>query len=464
MNPRFLRALLEFFWVVTLAGLASPAVADETPVGADTSLNGTSWVRPTANGSPGPSQQTLLYFHALTDVNGDGFADLIYTTQSSTDVYVQYSNGSSFGSPVVVASDASNTIKLCTNNTCPPPSGQAWINAVGDVNGDQQKDLLFANGSVTTVLRNVTLYPQYIIGSVIYVPPGQGPSTITYGTGTVTGTTLSTTETWKNSSTVGSGNIGSAANGVSVEFGFEFGGSTTNTVDMAETTNQSTGYRGSPSNSIDHDHDQILIFLGVNINATVDYSGNVTWNVDFSHILDRGFSPEGYSIPVGCLRPNSTMFSSSACTSQQGFLSSVAIISASYPQIIGADPFSDPNAPPTPDPARYHRINAVDFEPNPNISTYNFSDTNGKTFTNASTTSYSYSVSEDGHFTIPSWFTTIKESNKFTWTNSSTTTYKTGSIAMSAFAISLPSAPYSGPPTLFIYLDTIYHTFMFSFN
>src|SRR5438552_14395633 len=233
----------------------APGFGPKIPWGGDASLNGTSWVRITANGSPGRSQQTLLYFHALADVNGDGFADLIYTTQSSTDVYVQYSNGSSFGSPVVVVSDASNTIQLCTNNTCPPPSGQAWINAVGDVNGDQQQDLLFANGSVTTVLRNVTLYPQYIIGSVIYVPPGQGPSTITYGTGTVTGTTLSTTETWKNSSTVGSGNIGSAANGVSVEFGFEFGGSTTNTVDMAETTNQSTGYRGSPSNSIDHDHD-----------------------------------------------------------------------------------------------------------------------------------------------------------------------------------------------------------------
>src|SRR5690348_6526929 len=118
MNPRFLRALARVFCAVTvLVGLALPAVADEIPVGADTSLNGTNWYRPTANGGPGPSQQTLLHFHALADVNGDSFADLIYTIEASTNVYVQYSNGSSFGPPVVVASDASNTIQLCTNNT-----------------------------------------------------------------------------------------------------------------------------------------------------------------------------------------------------------------------------------------------------------------------------------------------------------------------------------------------------------
>jgi hypothetical protein len=30
--------------------------------------------------------------------------------------------------------------------------------------------------------------------------------------------------------------------------------------------------------------------------------------------------------------------------------------------------------------------------------------------------------------------------------------------------LSLPSAPYSGPMTLFVYVDTIYKTLLFSFN
>src|SRR5262249_47702974 len=135
----------------------------KTAWGGDTSLSGVLWLRSVSAGIPMPSMPTPLFYHALADVNGDGFADLIYTTESSTNVYVQYSNatGSGFNGPVVVASDASNGIKLCTNNTCGGVNGQAWINAIGDVNGDGQKDLLFANGSVSTVLIPQSIAPTY---------------------------------------------------------------------------------------------------------------------------------------------------------------------------------------------------------------------------------------------------------------------------------------------------------------
>src|SRR6266699_2662119 len=101
MNPLCLRALARVFWVVTvLAGLALPAVADEIPVGADTSGN----------------------FHALADVNGDGFADLIYTVPATCNVpqpnvYVQYSNGTSFGAPVIVATDSIVVPVGCKDST-----------------------------------------------------------------------------------------------------------------------------------------------------------------------------------------------------------------------------------------------------------------------------------------------------------------------------------------------------------
>ena len=58
----------------------------------------------------------------------------------------------------------------------------------------------------------------------------------------------------------------------------------------------------------------------------------------------------------------------------------------------------------------------------------------------------------------------LKNTNKLTFTQSSTTSNRTGSNATSAFTVSLPSAPYSGPSTLFVYVDTIYKTFMFSFS
>src|SRR6266446_4078940 len=132
---------LGVFSVVTvLAGLAFPAVADEIPVGADASLSGGTWGAKPA-------------FHALADVNGDGFADLIYTLAPiwgggpQTNVYVQYSNGTSFGAPIVVATDSSTRVLMTCSATC-HYYDQALINAVGDVNGDGLADILFADGTV----------------------------------------------------------------------------------------------------------------------------------------------------------------------------------------------------------------------------------------------------------------------------------------------------------------------------
>ena len=304
-----------------------------------------------------------------------------------------------------------------------------------------------------------TTYPKYFIGSVIYVPPGAGSSSITYGAGTVTGTTMSTTSSWSQESSVGV-QIGSP-DGFSVTFGDNFGGSTMHSVDMQQTVSQSTTYKAPPSDSINHDYDQIQLFLGVNVIASVDYLGNVTWSTDFSQIAAQGFAETGYPISVGCLRPNSTI-PSFECTATVNFLSSVGITSADYPNILGADPFADPSASPTPDPSRYVPIDSVFYLPDPTATTFTYTENNSTTITNSMTSSYSYSVSAGASASYDG--VSLKDSTKFTWTNSSTLSNKTGSTNSSAFTLSMPSFTYSGPNTLFVYLDTIYKTFMFSFQ
>lgn len=324
----------------------------------------------------------------------------------------------------------------------------------------------FTGGSCRTLLGyiypktpepdNYTVSPKYFIGSVRYVPPGAGVSSITYGAGTLTGTTISTTNSWNVSNSVG-GSIGI----VDIKFGNAYGGSTTHSVDMQRTTSQSENFKAPPSNYINHDYDIIQLYLGVKVNASVDYLGKVTWGADFSKIASQGFAENGYNIAVGCLRPNSTV-PASECASTLSVLNFAGITSADYPSILGANPFADPAAPQplTPDIDRYVLIDAVAYYYQPTITSFTYNESNNTTFTNSSTSTYSYTV--DASSNLPGGF--LKASTKFTWTNSSTQSNKTGISNSGSFTLTNPSPDYTGPTTLFVYMDTIYKTFMFSFQ
>ncbi len=296
------------------------------------------------------------------------------------------------------------------------------------------------------------LSPKYYIGSVIYMPPGQGPSSITYGAGTVTGTTLSTEESWNVSANFGFG-IGNS----SISFGNAFGGSTTTSTDMQISSSASRTYRGQASNAINHDYDQVVLYLGVKLNATVDYLGNVVWDIDFSQVANQGFAASGYPISIGCLRPNSTV-PAVLCVDILSFLATNNITSADFAEILKVHPFAQPGAPASPDPDRYVMIDAVNFLPDPTTSTYTYNLSNSSTFTNARRKSVSFTVSAGGNVGI------LKNTNTLTFTQSSTASNRTGSNSSSQFVMSLPNAPYGGPSTLFVYVDTIYKTFMFSFS
>jgi hypothetical protein len=303
---------------------------------------------------------------------------------------------------------------------------------------------------------NFTVFPKFYIGSVIYVPPGQG-SFITYGAGTVTGSTVSTTSSWKKDSSW-TLSIGIA----SITFGDNFGGQTTHSVDIQETVTTNTTYKPAiPSDWVNHDYDEIRIFLGVIVNASVDYLGNVAWGLDFSQIAAQGYAETGYGIAVGCLRPNSTI-PSNECAPTLNFLTSVGITPADYPSILGADPFADPSASPIPDPRRYVQIDSMQYFRDPNGQTFVHNETNQTKTTNQETTSYGYTVGagvsqkfgDDGE-------NSLKISDSFTWTNSSTQSNMTGTTGSSTFSLSMPSLTYTGPQTVFVYLDTIFKTFMF---
>ena len=308
------------------------------------------------------------------------------------------------------------------------------------------------------------VHPKYFIGSVIYIPPGGG-SSMTYGFGTVLGTTVSTTSSWSKDSSVGAQTGLTLPPGDSpITFGDAFGGATAHSVDMQDSfSHMSVTFNPPPMDSVNHDFDQILLFRGVDVNASVDSLGNVTWGADFSQILTKGFAETGYFITVGCLRPNSSISSDPACTSLVNVLiNSWGFTASDFQNIVDADPFADPNASPTPDPSRYVFVTGFQYAFELAGSPVTANLTNSLDATNSQTSTYTYSVSATTSASYDG--VSLKDPNSFTWTNSSTLSNKTGSANQSfTLVLAEPSMSYSGPFTLFVYMDTIYKTFMFSF-
>jgi hypothetical protein len=242
-----------------------------------------------------------------------------------------------------------------------------------------------------------------------------------------------------------------------VSWGDKFGGSTTTTTDMAITTTVSTTFPSSALKApatIDHDYDEILIYLGVQMDAALQTNGTIKWSMDFSQIANKGFSEEGYYIPVGCLKSSSTLPAASGCPSIVNFLTSSGITSSSYPKLLGADPYAAAN--PNPDPNRYILLNSFSFLPsNP---TTNYQIVNSTTTTNSTTETYTYSETVGGGFGPY-----LKISDTIDFTNSSTQSNKTGSTATSTLILMSPPQTVPGQSTIFVYEDKIYKTFMFSF-
>ena len=310
------------------------------------------------------------------------------------------------------------------------------------------------------------MHPKYLIGSVIYVPPGPG-SSVTYGFGTMLGTTVSTASSWSKGSSAGP-QIGVSAV-TSVTFGDVFGGATADSVDMQDTfTNMSVPFAAPPADTLNHDSDQVLLFFGVNVNAAVDSGGNVTWSMDFSQIQSQGFLPQGYIVTIACLRPGSSVYSDPACVDIRNFLTDprgqFQLTSDDFANIVAADPYADPaTAPQTTDPARYVLVYSFSYLASPVQETTTLTLNNNFAIENSRPSTYTYSVPASTSASYDG--VSLKDPTTFTWTNSSAPSNKTGSSQESiAVVIVSPSAPTVPNGTLFMYQDTVYKTFMFTFT
>jgi hypothetical protein len=177
--------------------------------------------------------------------------------------------------------------------------------------------------------------------------PRAGPRR-TYGAGTVTGTSVPD-ESWNATSSLGSGRAAS-------KFRANARGATTKSTEAVSRRSYDRG-----NNTINHDYDQVILYLGVKPNAVVNYTGGEL-GVDFSR-REPGLRVSGFQYDCCCAPV-------ARCPRRSG---SDAELPGS-PNGITAAAFRNsllcvPRRARVPDPDRY-RDRRLNFPPDPHDPTY----------------------------------------------------------------------------------------------
>lgn len=330
------------------------------------------------------------------------------------------------------------TFNLTLPATFQPAGTQ--LSVVGSANGSYAVlggTVVFPGPPAPTV---TTLYPTYFVGAVYYTPPGIG-SYVQYGSGTSVGSSVSASTTFKTSASV-KVSLPSCIGKGNVSFGGMYGTTTTTSVDTNVNTSSQFKIGGPGFDAVNHDYDEILVYLGVKIVVTQDYLGNVTWALDF-----QNSSPSsGVPVLVGWLR--GTVPWDSNVLAQ---LNASGVTAADYPKILGADPFADPTYKYI-DPNRFYAVSSYEYAYYPQ---------NQNSYTYTVSNSYSSSYTQTVTYQVDAGVNLNPFASKVSWQYSSSYKLTSGNTGTSTLGLSEPSPSYTGPTTLVVYVDTLWKTFMF---
>lgn len=329
-----------------------------------------------------------------------------------------------------------------------------------------------------------TIFPKFVVLSVLYAPPGQR-SFVDYGSSTAMGTSNSWDSSFSSKTTIS----------VSVTAKVPVLGSTTgkasNSWTQAEDTSSSISVNKSnnidiiipgPANSslgIDHDFDQIAVWLNPVGDFTLTSSSTASWAYSFDQRDPANevdviylYVKDVKDLQAGTFNGDPNILSRLARTwaSPPTDGSGTGLTSADYAAILARDSFA--NGQTTIDSTRFDLVGGqtIPYQPpacggQPDTFTYSQAYQTTSTNGTAATDTYEvgYSLSVDHTFT--SWLqANFTYSQDLTWTNkwAHQSTQTTGQTAK--LSVTGPSdCTYSGPTNVQAYQDNVYGTFMFAF-
>lgn len=300
----------------------------------------------------------------------------------------------------------------------------------------------------------------YRILSVVYAPPGRAggtPSSVNYGSSSTFGTTTSSSHGFKQQySVTGSTHIGFIFKGdSSVSFGYSRNAVDSSSVDIRKSMSTSINDPGPGVDGIDHDRDQIWLWLGPTLDVSMPNASTVQWAFNDAAMMNIQF------VYVGWLKNPSLI-----PTGVKNQLDFYGITTADYATMLQADPFA--NGPTAIDTSRYTAINRTfPYEPpfapgDPVVTTsYSTSYTTTNTSSTTVTRDYSTRLSASIGLDVPLFHQSLKVDNTWTWTDTNARTTSGSSTESATVNITGPSFGYTGPTSIAVYFDNLYRTFMF---
>jgi hypothetical protein len=326
------------------------------------------------------------------------------------------------------------------------------------------------------------VWPTYQILTALYAPPGtdggNSRSQVSYGSGSTTGTTDSTSNSFKAGLDVsasvginlGGGSGGSGGNGgnklgVSGDFTVSQTGTTTSQVNINKGANYQITVAGPNADGINHSNDLFYLWLNPQLNVTVDHLGNVAWEIGVN----------GQDMLIQYVYAEWLLNPSLMPSGVAQALAAAGLTTADYDQILACNPFyagaatGDPNRVVPIDPNRFvPTAQSFPYEPplaaGDPVPTITYTQTSSTTTTNTQEvkTQYGVKVSVSSGFSFI--FTdTLKVTGSLQWTNTSTSTQTTGSTQQASVTVGGPAFGYTGPTDILVYWDTVYLSFMFAF-
>jgi hypothetical protein len=203
-----------------------------------------------------------------------------------------------------------------------------------------------------------TFIPKYQVISVVYAPPGSAaggkPSSVIYGTSSTMGTTTSVGNSFKqnyNVSITSTASILILSAGSGLSFTFSNASGSTSTYDLKKTTSVTQTFTGPSLDGVNHDFDQIWLWLRPHISAVINQNNmNLT--------VDAPTSSAAQSLYVSQLK-NPALISPQLMME----LNSFGITKDDFPQILAEDPFASGDTL-VPDPNRFSKLN-IDYPLDP---------------------------------------------------------------------------------------------------